>query len=352
MTEVLPLPAAATTRLRFSSTTTALRCSSVSGRASIRSNRSRDRTSSFATNASFAFDLALSGASRNSRMPRSIRNSGASDRASGQRATRPPAAACASRDRSRTAPASRYFGGSASSASRSWTARSVPICGASVRRHQSTLALSTASANALASVPDRPDTVAAVPAPSRLTRAQRRPALTSTAPMSPRAMSAERDPKASSTLSAFTDAARASPERNMANSSIASPVRFTLNRDPGSGICGEALLTFQAHRPSQCAPQHRPHVRPDPQGQGSSLPALRPWAGGSSNTISPGPIRCSGRADFHAVRWRTIEWIRSGAVRSISSAPSSSASPFSPPQTIGSHSAGSTGSGQTIRPAT
>ena len=244
MTEVLPLPAAATTRLRLSSTTTALRCSSVSGRASIRSNRSRDRTSSFATNASFAFDLALSGASRNSRMPRSIRISGASDRESGQRATRPPAAACASRMSSPRASVSTYLGGSTSSASRSWTERSTPICGASAPRHHSTLALSTASVSALASVRERPDTVAAPVAWLSLTPVQRRPAFISTASMSRKAIFAERALKASSTLSAFTDAALASSTRSTANSGDASPVRFTPSVNPGSGACREELRIF------------------------------------------------------------------------------------------------------------
>ena len=64
ITEVLPLPAAAMTRLRSSSITTALRCSSVRGLASIWSNRVRDRTSSVATNASLARDRISSGASR------------------------------------------------------------------------------------------------------------------------------------------------------------------------------------------------------------------------------------------------------------------------------------------------
>ena len=52
------------------------------------------------------------------------------------------------------------------------------------------------------------------------------------------------DLRASSTLSAFTDAALASAERNRVNSNNASPVRFTPNRNPGSGICREELLTF------------------------------------------------------------------------------------------------------------
>ena len=54
ITDVLPLPAAATTRLRSSSTTTALRCSSVSGLASTLSKNSLDRTSSPATKVSQA----------------------------------------------------------------------------------------------------------------------------------------------------------------------------------------------------------------------------------------------------------------------------------------------------------
>ena len=51
ITEVLPLPAAATTRTLSSSMTTALRCSSVSGRASTRSKNSLQRFSSLATKA-------------------------------------------------------------------------------------------------------------------------------------------------------------------------------------------------------------------------------------------------------------------------------------------------------------
>ena len=158
MTEVLPLPAAATTRLRRSSTTTALRCSSVSGRASIRSKNSRVRTGSLTTNASLAFALASSGASRNSRIPRSIRTSGASDSASGHRAANRPTTVCASASRSRIASAVRYLGGSANAFSRSCTERSVSRRRASVRRHQSHLASSSASAKAFASVRDKPET--------------------------------------------------------------------------------------------------------------------------------------------------------------------------------------------------
>ena len=62
--------------------------------------------------------------------------------------------------------------------------------------------------------------------------------------ISRKAIAAKRDLKASSTLSAFTDAALASAERNRANSNDASPVRFTPNLDPGSGNCREDLLTF------------------------------------------------------------------------------------------------------------
>ncbi len=83
MTEVLPLPAAATTRFRRSSMTTALRCSSVSGWDSTWSKSSRERASSLAMNASLAFALASPGASRNPRISRSRRISGASDSAFG-----------------------------------------------------------------------------------------------------------------------------------------------------------------------------------------------------------------------------------------------------------------------------
>ena len=86
ITEVLPLPAAATTRLRPSSTTTARRCSSVSGRASIRSKNARDRDRSFATKLAFAFTRIRSGASRNSSIALSIRISGLSDSVLGHRA--------------------------------------------------------------------------------------------------------------------------------------------------------------------------------------------------------------------------------------------------------------------------
>ena len=61
MTEVLPLPAAAITRLCCSSITTALRCSSVSGRASIVSSSLRERISSLAMYVSLAFVRASSG---------------------------------------------------------------------------------------------------------------------------------------------------------------------------------------------------------------------------------------------------------------------------------------------------
>ena len=99
MTEVLPLPAAAT-RLRRSSSTTALRCSSVSGRDSILSNRACERSSSFITNVSLAFFRALAGASRNLWMFLSIRISGESDNDCGHRPAISPTVARASRTRS------------------------------------------------------------------------------------------------------------------------------------------------------------------------------------------------------------------------------------------------------------
>ena len=49
ITEVLPLPAAAMTRLCCSSVTTAVRCSAVSGRASMRSKKVREAASSLRT---------------------------------------------------------------------------------------------------------------------------------------------------------------------------------------------------------------------------------------------------------------------------------------------------------------
>ena len=158
MTDVLPLPAAATTRLRRSSITTARRCSSVSGRTSIRSKNSRERTSSLSTNAWFAVAPAAAGASRNSRVSRSMRTSGTFDNASGQRAASPPAAVRASSLRSRNASAVRYLGGSANSAMRSWTVRSAPVRDSTARRHHSRLAVSMASARTFASARDSPDT--------------------------------------------------------------------------------------------------------------------------------------------------------------------------------------------------
>ena len=187
------------------------------------------------------------------------------------RATSPPAAACASRMSSPRASVSLYVGGSTSSASRSWTERSAPICGARAPRHQSTLALSTASASALASVRERPDTVAALIAWLSLTPAQRRPAFTSTAPISRKAISTDRDPKASSMVSAFTDAAPASSARSTANSGDASPVRFTPSVNPGSGICREELRTF--------SPRTLCHFsRPSGRRHKYLPPALRPVA--------------------------------------------------------------------------
>ena len=73
MIDVLPLPAAAATRLRQSYSTTTLRCFSVSDRDSILSSKERERLSSFATSAWLALCRAPAGASRNLRMPLSTR---------------------------------------------------------------------------------------------------------------------------------------------------------------------------------------------------------------------------------------------------------------------------------------
>ena len=222
MTEVLPLPAAATTRLQRSSTTTALRCSAVSGRASIRSNNARERTSSFATNASLAFARASSGASRNARIPRSIRISRESNSDFDHHAANPPTAVCASCSRSRSASVVRYFGGSTRSVTRSWTVRSVPICAVRAWRHHSRLAVSSASARALAAIRGRPETCES-PAGWRIRMLnQQRPSATWTASTSPKGMSWT----ATRTVSASTDAPQASRGRRIANRSEVSPVRF------------------------------------------------------------------------------------------------------------------------------
>ena len=89
ITEVLPLPAAATTRLRSSSVTTALRCSSVSGRLSIRSKNPFSRVSSFSTNILFASTLVRSGAARKACSASSVRMVGCCDSLSGQRLRNP-----------------------------------------------------------------------------------------------------------------------------------------------------------------------------------------------------------------------------------------------------------------------
>ena len=97
--------------------------------------------------------------------------------------------------------------------------------------------------------------------------AQRRPVFSSTVSISRRAISLERDPTTSLTLSAFTDAALASPGRSMAHRSDASPVRFTPNLNPGSGIFREELRTFSPRtlrhvsRPSGRRHKHLPPAR-------------------------------------------------------------------------------------------
>ena len=83
ITEVLPLPAAATTRFRSSSTTTALRCSSVRGLDSILSKSSFDRTNSFTTKVSLAFARRPLGLIKKSCAASNMRISILPDRASG-----------------------------------------------------------------------------------------------------------------------------------------------------------------------------------------------------------------------------------------------------------------------------
>ena len=86
----------------------------------------------------------------------SIRISGVSDNASGQRVPTLPATASASRTRSWTASEWTYPGGSAIWASRSWTERSAPIWGPSVLRHHLTLAVSIASGQRLSFASGKP----------------------------------------------------------------------------------------------------------------------------------------------------------------------------------------------------
>ena len=141
-----------------------------------------------------------------------------------------------------------YPGGSARLASRPLTERSAPNCGASWPRHQSTLAVSITPASAFASLRASPDTVAPAVSWPSLTPPQRWPAFSRTASISRRAISFERDPNASLTLSEFTVAALASPGRNRANRSDASPVRFTLKQVPGPATSREELPTSHSER--------------------------------------------------------------------------------------------------------
>ena len=124
------------------------------------------------------------------------------------------------------ASASTYFGGSANVASRSCTERSFPTCGASVRCHQSILAVSNAAASQTALVRGRPDTAATPAAWRSRSRAQRRPHPSSISSKSPKGKSADRDPNVSLTVFAFTAAALASPGRRTANRSDARPDLF------------------------------------------------------------------------------------------------------------------------------
>ena len=62
-----------------------------------------------------------------------------------------------------------------------------------------------------------------------------------------------------------------------------------------------------ARRRGQCAPQQRLYFRPEPQGQGSLRPTLRPKVGGSSDPNPAGnPAGFPSRRDLvQAFRWRT-----------------------------------------------
>lgn len=245
MTEVLPLPAAAMTRLRSSSITTALRCSPVRGLASIWSNRVRDRVSSVVTNASLALDRTSSGVSRNAWMSLSVRTSGASRRESGQRPARFPSTACAFRACLPKVAAPTYLGGFSSFLSCSCSNRSESICNASARRHHSVLAVSTACTRVRPLARGSPDT-ATTPAAWRIRRrVQRHPTSASTAWKSPKGISRVREPRVSRMRSAFTDAAFASPGRSTANSIDAtSPVRLALTLVSGSGISWDNPAAF------------------------------------------------------------------------------------------------------------
>ena len=160
ITEVLPLPAAATTRLRSSSTTTALRCSSVRGRASTRSKNALERSNSLAAKASLALALSASGLFRNPRTAASIPVSGAFARVSGHWPGKWAATSRASRSRSRQRLRPMYPGGSSNCARRSWTERSASFRAANSRRHQPTRAASSAAESASASGRVSPDTAA------------------------------------------------------------------------------------------------------------------------------------------------------------------------------------------------
>jgi len=164
MTEVLPLPTAATTGLRRSSTTTALRCSSVKGRASILSKNPRERFSWFSTKVSFALAPTSSGASGNANTSRSSRNSGASESAAGQFIDKPATAVRATAGSLRSSSAARCFGRPASPEMRRRTARRAPVRSARARRHQPRRAVSSASARPRAAALDSPETCSSPPA--------------------------------------------------------------------------------------------------------------------------------------------------------------------------------------------
>ena len=80
---------------------------------------------------------------------------------------------------------------------------------------------------------------------------------------------------------------------------------------------------------SQCAPQQRLYLRPEPHGQGSLRPTLRPNARGLSRSdpasgraaLPPGFPIC--RDLVQAFRLRTNSGISPGAIRSSSSSASS-----------------------------
>ena len=146
----------------------------------------------------------------------------------GLRAANPPTDVRVSCSRSRSASVVRYFGGSTRSVTRSWTVRSVPIRAVRAWRHHSRLAVSSASARALAAIRGSPETCES-PAGWRIRMLdQQRPSATWTASTSPKGMSVDRNPNpnVNRTVSASTDAPQASRGRRIANRSEVSPVRF------------------------------------------------------------------------------------------------------------------------------